>query len=94
MAAKTRTFEKGEEIFSEGQWAEIAYVVKSGRVEIFLERAGRKTTLGTMGPGSCFGEMAPILGGRRSASARACNPLYASKWTPKYSSAWWSKVMP
>ena len=74
MAAKTRTFEKGEEIFSEGQWAEIAYVVKSGRVEIFLERSGRKTTLGTMGPGSCFGEMAPILGGRRSASARAMQP--------------------
>ena len=71
MAAKTRTFKKGEEIFSEGQWAEIAYVVKTGRVEIFLQRGSRKTILGTMGPGSCFGEMAPILGGRRSASARA-----------------------
>ena len=71
MGAKTRTFKKGEEIFSEGQWAEIAYVVKTGRVEIFLQRGSRKTILGTMGPGSCFGEMAPILGGRRSASARA-----------------------
>lgn len=74
MGAKTRTFEKGEEIFSEGQWAEIAYVIKSGRVDIFLDRGGRKTTLGTMGAGSCFGEMAPILGGRRSASARAMQP--------------------
>ena len=71
MGAKTRTFEKGELIFSEGQWAELAYVVKSGRVEIFLDRNGQQVTLGTMGPGSCFGEMAPIMGGRRTASARA-----------------------
>jgi len=71
MGAKTRTFEKGELIFSDGQWAELAYVVKSGRVEIFLERNGQQVTLGTMGPGSCFGEMAPIMGGRRTASARA-----------------------
>ena len=68
MAAKTRTFEKGELIFSEGQWAELAYVIKSGRVEIFLDRGGQQVTLGTMGPGSCFGEMAPIMGGRRTAS--------------------------
>lgn len=71
MGAKTRTFEKGELIFSEGQWAELAYVVKTGRVEIFLDRNGQQVTLGTMGPGSCFGEMAPIMGGRRTASARA-----------------------
>ncbi len=71
MAAKTRTFEKGELIFSDGQWAELAYVIKSGRVEIFLDRNGQQVTLGTMGPGSCFGEMAPIMGGRRTASAKA-----------------------
>ena len=41
MAAKTRTFE--ELIFSEGQWAELAYVIKSGRVEIFLDRADNES---------------------------------------------------
>ncbi len=82
-------FEKGEVIFSEGQKGNTFYIIKSGRVEITLEQNGRKVTLGTLGPGSCFGEMAALTGERRAASATAISSClaveidtdYVTKWT-------------
>ena len=71
METRIQTFQKDDDVFAEGQWADVAYIIKTGRVEISLQRKGRNVLLGTMGPGSCFGEMAPIIGGKRTANAIA-----------------------
>lgn len=81
-------FEKGEVIFSEGQKGNTFYIIKSGRVEITLEQNGRKVTLGTLGPGSCFGEMAALTGERRAASATALTSTLAVEIDTEYVMKW------
>lgn len=71
MSATVTTFGKGETIFREGHSGQYAYIVKSGRVEISIMRDGLKVVLTTVGPGKCFGEMAPLLDEPRSATATA-----------------------
>ena len=61
----------GEEIFSEGDPAEAAYVITSGEVEIIKAVDGVELTLARLGPGEIFGEMGLIDDKARSASARA-----------------------
>jgi CRP/FNR family transcriptional regulator, cyclic AMP receptor protein len=81
-------FDKGEVIFSEGQKGNTFYIIKSGRVEITLEQNGRKVTLGTLGPGSCFGEMAALTGERRAASATALSSTLAVEIDTEYVTKW------
>lgn len=81
-------FEKGEVVFSEGQKGNTFYIIKSGRVEITLEQNGRKVTLGTLGPGSCFGEMAALTGERRAASATALTSTLAVEIDTEYVTKW------
>lgn len=61
----------GEVIFSEGRVGRLAYIIKTGSIEISVIRDGKKIVLAELGAGACFGEMAPILGGIRSATATA-----------------------
>jgi CRP-like cAMP-binding protein len=81
-------FDKGEVVFSEGQKGNTFYIIKSGRVEITLEQNGRKVTLGTLGPGSCFGEMAALTGERRAASATALTSTLAVEIDTEYVTKW------
>jgi EAL domain-containing protein (putative c-di-GMP-specific phosphodiesterase class I) len=60
----------GALLFAEGETGAFAYLVKSGRIEIFILRDGRELSLAMRGPGEIFGEMALIDRGRRSAAAR------------------------
>jgi EAL domain-containing protein (putative c-di-GMP-specific phosphodiesterase class I) len=57
-------------LFAEGDRGEVAYLIKSGRVETFVVRDNRELMLGIRGPGEIVGEMAIIDHGTRSASAR------------------------
>jgi CRP/FNR family cyclic AMP-dependent transcriptional regulator len=61
------TVRAGETIFSEGEPAELMYVIKHGQVEIL--RDGQ--LLETVGPDDFFGEMALVDSSPRSATARA-----------------------
>jgi glutaminase len=63
-------YQPGETVFAEGDAADRLHFVLGGRVDVILggEVASRATSLG---PGSAFGELAVLYGGRRSASARA-----------------------
>lgn len=61
----------GTRLFAEGDRGDAAYVVERGQIEIWVERAGVKTTLATSGPGDLVGEMAIVDGSPRSASATA-----------------------
>jgi putative ABC transport system ATP-binding protein len=62
----------GEELFAQGDWGELVYVIESGEIDIVrLLAGGAEEHQVTLGPGRYFGEIAPMFGVRRSASARA-----------------------
>ena len=68
--ARRRQYPRGAVIFSQGDLGNVAFIVRSGRVEIVVESAdGRDLVLYEVGPGDHFGEMALLEGQPRSASA-------------------------
>ena len=64
-------FGAGEYIIRQGDPADLFYVLVEGEVEIVLRHHGHELVVDRLGPGSYFGEMALLKGGRRSASVRA-----------------------
>lgn len=66
----------GEVVFEQGTRGELVYVVEEGTVEISRRRSdGETEVLAQVGPGEYFGELGPLLGFPRSATARAVTPL-------------------
>jgi putative ABC transport system ATP-binding protein len=66
------TLGAGATLFRQGEPAELVYFVESGEVEIVRELVdGGEERLATIGPGNYFGEIGPMLGLARSATARA-----------------------
>jgi putative ABC transport system ATP-binding protein len=65
-------FEAGEVIFQQGSRGDLIYIVEQGEVEIARQRAdGGEEIVATLGPGEYFGELGPLLGFPRAATARA-----------------------
>jgi len=63
---------KGQVLFSVGDSGDLIYVVERGAIEIVRPRAdGTDELLDEVGPGYYFGELAPIFGMQRSATAIA-----------------------
>jgi putative ABC transport system ATP-binding protein len=63
---------KGEVIFEQGSAGSLVYVLESGRVEIVRELVGgAEERIAVIGAGEYFGELGPMLGLPRSATARA-----------------------
>ncbi len=77
---KQRRFRKGDIIFREGAPGDSMYIIESGQVEVVSEGKGNESdaVLAYLGPGSFFGEMALLLGERRSATVRVV--LDAELW--------------
>lgn len=76
LLGDTRSFHEGSFVFRERETAQEAFIVKTGTVKIYksFHEEGdqpREVTLGTLGPGGMFGEMALIDDAPRMASARA-----------------------
>jgi putative ABC transport system ATP-binding protein len=62
----------GEVIFEQGERGELVYVIESGAVAIERRRSdGSTEELARLGVGEYFGELGPLLGFPRSATARA-----------------------
>lgn len=69
-------FAAGASIFEQGSRGLVAYVVEEGSVDIVRILAdGGEKHLATLGPGQYFGELAPLIGFPRSASARAATDV-------------------
>jgi putative ABC transport system ATP-binding protein len=65
----------GEVVFEQGDRGELVYVIEEGRVEILRRRPdGAEEALAVLGAGEYFGELGPLLGFPRSATARAVTP--------------------
>ena len=74
----------GEVLFRQGDPGDLVYEVESGRIEIVQEMAGGGENLLTVvEPGNYFGELAPMFGLRRSATARAAagGPVVVTGYT-------------
>ncbi len=66
--AGVSNFPKNTVIINEGDQTNLVYLIRSGRVKVFLRSAdGKKVDVNVLEAGDCFGEMA-IDGGARSAS--------------------------
>jgi len=79
-----RTLTGGEVVFSQGDRGELVYMVERGEIEIVRVRAdGTEERLGHAGPGRYFGELAPLFGLRRSATARAATTSEITGYSPR-----------
>ncbi|MCA9664642.1 MAG: cyclic nucleotide-binding domain-containing protein [Myxococcales bacterium] len=65
------TYRAGEHIVREGDEGDTAYIVASGRCEIYRMVDGEHQTLTVLGPGQVFGETAILTSGPRTASVVA-----------------------
>ncbi len=65
------SFQAGDVIFQEGQSSQDMYMVRQGKVAINIRTHGSERLLKTIETGGVFGEVAVLLGGRRTATARA-----------------------
>lgn len=71
MAVLTRTFNKGEVIFSEGSTGQAVYLVRAGLVEITREHDGKHTVLARLGSKEVIGELAILPRRPRTVTATA-----------------------
>ena len=59
----TRRLREGDVIIRSGEHGDALFVVEKGEAEVLAPgRDGRQSSLGRLGPGSCFGEIALALG--------------------------------
>ncbi|MCA1754236.1 MAG: cyclic nucleotide-binding domain-containing protein [Spirochaeta sp.] len=73
-------YSDNEYLFRQGDPGNYAYIMVSGKVELFFENAGRELQpFMTVGEGACFGEMALLDGEPRSAGARTLTESVISK---------------
>jgi CRP/FNR family cyclic AMP-dependent transcriptional regulator len=73
--APMRTVAGGQVIYSPVRPVEVLVIVKRGRVRLFRSTAeGRSVTTAVLGPGSVFGEMAPLGLRMRTTWAEALGP--------------------
>jgi putative ABC transport system ATP-binding protein len=73
----------GQVLFEQGDEGDVAYVVESGEIHLVRERAeGGEEIVQRAGPGYYFGELAPLFGMRRTATARAAVDSVVNSFTP------------
>jgi NTE family protein len=63
-------YHKGAAVFLEDEPGNCMYIIESGQIKIVTERGNQEKIFTYLGPGNFFGEMALLLGERRSATAR------------------------
>ena len=72
---RRRTFRRGEVVFHRGDPAGALHIIRSGRVKVTLPSVeGNETLLTLLTAGDCFGEIAALDGGPRSATITAVEP--------------------
>ncbi len=70
-ASGFKTFKRGEVIIKENTKGNEAYIIVSGKIEIYTETENKRTVLDLVERGSMVGELALITGNKRSANAVA-----------------------
>jgi hypothetical protein len=71
-----RTAEAGDTIIRQGEAGDDLYLIESGRAEVQVVGAsGRRTVVAELDRGDCFGEIALVTGGERTADVVARTPM-------------------
>lgn len=73
---------EGHVIIQEGDQADHAYIIQSGRVSIYMDKGGKPVELARLEAGDIFGETALLFDEARSASAKAlddCNLIIITR---------------
>lgn len=78
-ASATKIFAAGERIFTEGDPPDVAYLIESGRVEVWANQGAKRLTLSFLGAGEILGEMAVIDRAPRSACADALTEVVVTE---------------
>jgi putative ABC transport system ATP-binding protein len=74
-AEEHRRLGDGEVLFSQGDPGALVYIVEEGHVQMLRCRDdGTEEVLNEYGPGGYFGELAPMFGLPRSATAKSLGP--------------------
>ncbi len=74
----------GEVLFEQGSRGQLIYLIESGEIRIERDRPDRATELlATLGAHEHFGEMGPLFGLPRSATARAGTAAVVTGYTPE-----------
>lgn len=71
----------GNILFSEGEQATSCFILVKGKVEVTLNRSGRRVSLAVFEPGSLFGEIALVHLGLRSATCTAYEDIIVLELT-------------
>lgn len=69
LAMQKRTYRSGEILFEEGQVGKAVFIIKTGQVELSRSGPSGHRSLGVLGPGQMFGEMALLEQMLRTATA-------------------------
>jgi len=81
---RTTTLAPGEVLFTQGSRGNRIFVIESGSIEILREHAdGESELLATLDANEHFGEMGPLFGLPRSATARAGSAAVVVGYTPE-----------
>jgi serine/threonine-protein kinase len=70
-------FAKGDLLIREGEAGDTAYILVSGRCEVFRQFNGKNESLRTLGPGDVFGETAILASATRTSSVVALTEVLA-----------------
>ncbi len=71
---KSVFFEKGDIVFKEKDKSDFFYIIKEGKVEVYLERGDNVIIITHLGKGSFFGEIGFFTGSLRTASIMVEEP--------------------
>lgn len=80
---QVRTFAPGAVVVEEGAEADAAFLVTSGRCEVYRSVEGQKSIVRTLGPGEIFGEMGLLTRAPRTATVAALDEVSVTVITPE-----------
>jgi putative ABC transport system ATP-binding protein len=77
-------YEPDQLVFEQGAPSDLVYTIEDGEIEIVRQRTdGTEEPVALLGPGRYFGELGPLFGLRRSATARAVKQALVTGYTPR-----------
>lgn len=79
-AGEVKAHASGALLLKEGDTSDFVLLVLSGKLEVFVERAGRHLVLTEASPGTILGELAMLCGIPRAASVRAQEDSAVLEW--------------
>lgn len=72
----------GDTIVRQGEAGDDLYLIEAGRAEVqVVGPSGQRTIVAELGPGDCFGEIALVTGGERTADVIALTPMTLMRLT-------------